>query len=275
VPFLQGAEYGLRAVAALMRYAVHLRDRRSAAEARLTPDETASAARAVLQQASGARLSTTHGSDILRAYGIPSARQALATSASEALDAAERLGYPVAAKVEAPSLAHKAAAGGVVLNIASPEAVVAAFNRLTRLVDDAHGVLMQQMVADGVAEVILGMSRDAQFGPVIAVGLGGVLVEMLRDVQLLLPPVTRRDATAALQRLRGAALLEGADVDALVEVVLRFSELCQDVGDWLRAIDINPLIVRPVGQGLTAVDSLFELEPERSLSVAGTRFAAK
>ena len=274
VPFLQGAEYGLKAIAALIRYAAHLRDRRPAAAARLAPTDTVSAARAILQQASGARLSTAHGSDILWAYAIPSARQALATSASQALDAAERLGYPVAAKVEAPSLAHKAAAGGVVLNLDRPEAVVAAFHRLTRLAADAHGVLIQEMVGGGVAEVILGMSRDAQFGPVIAVGLGGVFVETLRDVQLLLPPVRRREATAALQRLRGAALLQAADVDALVEVLLRFSELCQDLGDSLRAIDINPLIVRPVGQGLTAVDWLFELEPEPGLAPAGTRFAA-
>jgi acetyltransferase len=244
------------------------------AQERLTPIERASAARSLLQQASGARLSTTHGSDILRAYGIPAARQALATTPSEALDAAERLGYPVAAKVEAPSLAHKAAAGGVVLDIVSPEAVVAAFNRLTGIVDDAQGVLIQEMVADGVVEVILGMGRDPQFGPVIAVGLGGVFVETLRDVQLLLPPVRRREAIAALQQLRGAALLHGSDFDALVEVLLRFSELCQDLGDWLRAIDINPLIVRRVSQGLTAVDSLFELDPDPSLSPAGTLFAA-
>jgi acetyltransferase len=276
VPFLQGAEYGLKAVAALMRYAAHLRDRAAPAQARLTSQEAASAARAVLQRASGTRLSASQCADVLSAYGVPCARQALATGAPEALDIARQFGYPVAAKVEAPSLAHKAAAGGVVLDISSPEALLAAFNRLTSLVDDAEGVLIQEMVADGVAEVILGMGRDAQFGPVIAVGLGGVFVETLRDVQLMLPPLSRREASQALARLRGAALLQGADVDALVDVLLRFSELCQDVGDALRAIDVNPVIVRGAGQGLTAVDALFELDlqppegpPARSLQPSG------
>jgi acetate---CoA ligase (ADP-forming) len=269
VPFLQGAEYGLKAVAALMRYAAHLRDRAAPAQARLTSPEAASAARAVLRRAGGTRLSASACADVLAAYGVPCARQALATSAPDALDIAGRFGYPVAAKVEAPSLAHKAAAGGVVLNIGGPDALRAAFDRLTSLVDDAEGVLIQDMVGDGVAEVILGMSRDAQFGPVIAVGLGGVFVETLRDVQLMLPPLSRRDASRALARLRGAALLQGADVDALLDVLLRFSELCQDVGDALRAIDVNPLIVRAAGQGLTAVDALFELDvqpPESALA---------
>ena len=274
VPFLQGAEYGLQAVGALMRYAAHLRDRRTPAEAPVLPKGAASAARAVLQRASGSRLSATYGSDILSAYGIPSARQVLVGDASEAVRAAERLGYPVAAKVEAPSLAHKAAAGGVALNLATPHAVRAAFDRLARLAEDIQGVLIQEMVVDGTAEVILGMSRDAQFGPVIAVGLGGVFVETLRDVQLLLPPVRRPEAAAALQRLRGAAVLQRADIDALVDVLLRFSQLCQDVGDSLHAIDINPLIVRPVGHGVIAVDTLFEPDLQTSLGNTGTPLAA-
>jgi acyl-CoA synthetase (NDP forming) len=273
VPFLQGAEYGLRAVGALMRYAAHLRDRRAPAQAPVLSGDAVSAARAVLQRAGGARLSTTHGSDILSAYGIPSARQVLTRQAAEAVDAAERLGYPVAAKVEAPSLAHKAAAGGVALNLASPEAVRTAFHRLVGLADDTQGVLIQEMVADGTAETILGMSRDAQFGPVVAVGLGGVFVESLRDVQLLLPPVQPREATAALQRLRGAALLQGGDIEALVDVLLRFSRLCQDLGDSLYAIDINPLIVRPVGLGVIAVDSLFEPDLQTMVQT-GTPLAA-
>ena len=258
VPFLQGADYGLRAVGALMRYAAHLRQRRAPAEAPFPPGGAASSVREVLRRANGCRLSATVGSDILSAYGIPSARQVLVSHPAEAVDAAERLGYPVAAKVEAPSLAHKAAAGGVALNLATADAVRTAFDRLRQLADDVQGVLIQEMVLDGAAEVILGMSRDAQFGPVIAVGLGGVFVETLHDVQLLLPPVQRPEAAAALERLRGAALLRGADIDALVDALLRFSQLAQEVGDSLRAIDVNPLIVRAVGQGVVAVDTLFE-----------------
>src|SRR5437870_9227505 len=101
VPFLQGADYGLQAVAALMRYAAHLRDRRATGQTRLTPKDTASAAHAILERARGSRLSAAQGADTLWAYAIPAARQTVAVRASEALEAAEILGYPVAAKIEA------------------------------------------------------------------------------------------------------------------------------------------------------------------------------
>jgi acyl-CoA synthetase (NDP forming) len=127
-----------------------------------------------------------------------------------------------------------------------------------RAADDARGVLIQHLVQDAVAEVIVGMSRDPQFGPVIACGVGGVLVEALRDVQLLLPPVRAEEARGALGRLRGATLLGHADVDAVVDVIVRFSELCLDLGSELQAIDINPVLVRRTGSGVCVVDSLFE-----------------
>ena len=259
VPFLQGAEYGLKAVSALMRYAAHLRNRQTGAEPRRSPTGAATAVARLVDQARGRGLSTIRGLTILAAYGIPSAREALATKLADVLAAADWIGYPVAAKVEAPGLAHKAAAGGVMLNLDGPTALEHAFRRLAGLVPDAIGVVVQEMLADGVAEVIVGMSRDPRFGAVIACGLGGIHVEAMRDVQLLLPPVTRAEALAALERLRGAKLLEGGDIEALLDVLLRFSDLCIDVGDRLRAVDLNPLIVRPVGRGVVAVDSLFEL----------------
>jgi len=95
---------------------------------------------------------------------------------------------------------------------------------------------------------------------VIACGLGGVFVETLRDVQLLLPPVSAADARAALSRLRGAALLERADVEAVIDVLVRFSELCLDLDDVFTEIDLNPLIARSLSQGAVAVDSLFVLD---------------
>ena len=122
-------------------------------------------------------------------------------------------------------------------------------------------MLVQEMVGRGV-EVILGMSRDAQFGPVVACGLGGIFVETLRDVQLLLPPIDADEARAALERLRGYPILTGLrgaapfDLDALIDVLLRFSELCQDLGDLVSEIDVNPLIVFEAGRGACAVDCL-------------------
>jgi acyl-CoA synthetase (NDP forming) len=258
IPFLQGAEYGLKAIGALARYSafLRLRDRRSIPE----PGRNASSvARALVQAARGARLCSREGTAVLAAYGIPTPPEALATTALEAVAAAERMGYPVVAKVEAPGLAHKARAGGVALNLRNQAEVEAAFERVRAVADDAQGVLIQHMIDDGRAEVIVGMSRDPQFGPVIACGLGGVFVEMLRDVQLLLPPVNSEEAQIALSRLRAAPVFGGSDVEAVVDVLIGFSELCLDLQDLLAAVDLNPLIVRSSGLGVQVVDSLFEL----------------
>jgi acetyltransferase len=257
VPFLQGAEYGLKAVGALMRYSAFLRG--LSPPTRHTHPSSSAAARRALQAAVGSRLTSLQGSDVLEAYGIRIAREALAKTREEAVAAAETFGYPVVAKAEAPSLAHKARAGGVALNLENASAVESAFERLQLVAPDVAGVLIQQQVTGGVAEVILGMSRDPQFGPVIACGLGGVFVETLRDVFLLAPPVTAEDARTALRQLRGAALLEGGDTGALIDAILCFSDLCVDLQDVLHAVDVNPLIVRAAGQGVVAVDSLFEL----------------
>jgi acetyltransferase len=258
MPFLQGAEYGLKAVAAFMRYADFLRSRGQPRVERVSSTNAATTARRMLENSTGARLSATEGSAVLRAYGIPIVDEAFATSAAEACAAAQQIGFPVAIKVEAPGLAHKARAGGVVLDVSSVEQTRDAFERVTRAANGARGVLVQAMVKDAVVEVIVGMSRDPQFGPVIACGLGGVLVETLRDVQLLLPPVGAAEARRALDSLRGAALLADADVDSVIDVLTRFSELCIDVGSELQAIDMNPLLVRRQGRGACVVDCLFE-----------------
>ena len=258
VPFLQGADYGLRAIGALMRYAAFQRARGAPAQGRRSPPAAAEQARAILARSGGRRLGTPDGTAILRAYGIPTADEELAPTVEAAQAAAERIGFPVAIKVEAPSLAHKAKVGGVVLRVNSRAEVADAFARVMSRAPDAAGVLVQAMVNDGVAETIVGMSRDPQFGPVIACGLGGVFVEALRDVQLLLPPVSEGEAWAALDRLRAARLLEQADRRAIVDVLLRFSELCQDLGSQLAAVDLNPLVVRDRGHGACVVDCLFE-----------------
>jgi len=127
--------------------------------------------------------------------------------------------------------------------------------------DAVSGVLVQEMIAPGT-EVIVGMTRDPQFGPIIACGLGGIFVETLKDVQLLVPPISEVEARAALTRLRGYPILQGtrgagpADVDAIVDMLLRFSELCLDLGELVQEIDVNPLIVAEAGQGACAVDCL-------------------
>jgi acetate---CoA ligase (ADP-forming) len=163
-------------------------------------------------------------------------------------------------KVESPTLVHKTEAGAVELDVGDANALEWGYERLRGLdVADMRGILVQEMVPPGT-EVILGMTRDAQFGPVIAIGLGGIFVEFLEDVQLLVPPVGEREVRAALERLRGIGILHGArgqaprDIRALVDTVLRFSDLCLDLAGVVDEIDINPLVVLP--HGVRAVDCL-------------------
>jgi acetate---CoA ligase (ADP-forming) len=251
VPFLQGAEYGLKAVAALIRYAEFVRLRAPVQPRPTTLPRLPADDRPLTERESKA---------ILAQYGIPVTRERVATSLLEALAAATDVGFPVAVKVESPALVHKTEAGGVVLNIVDAAALQQGYERLTALdVADMRGVLVQEMVPPGT-EVIVGMTRDPQFGPVIALGLGGIFVELLEDVQLLVPPVSEREVRAALERLRGIGVLLGArgeapgDIDALVDTVLRFSDLCLDLAGVVDEIDINPLVVLP--HGVRAVDCL-------------------
>jgi acetyltransferase len=203
----------------------------------------------------------------LEAYGIATPRQILTTTVEAARTAANAIGYPVALKIDSPDIRHKTESGGVLLDVANDADLRAAYERLLANVRNnaprarVNGVLVQEMVPQGV-EMILGMSRDRTFGPLVAVGLGGVLVEVLKDVQFLLPPITEREARQALQRLKGYPMLHGvrgrppADIDALVDTLLRFSSLCVDVGTRVDEIDINPLIVLDAGHGVRAVDWL-------------------
>jgi acetyltransferase len=162
---------------------------------------------------------------------------------------------------------HKTEAGGVVLNVQTQEGARSAFERI--MANARHhyptaqlqGVSVQEMVKGG-QEMILGMTRDPQFGPGVLVGLGGIFVEVLKDVALRVPPIDASEARAMLDTLKGKALLHGArgakpaDVDALVDILQKFSRLCVDLKDEVREIDINPLVVFEAGKGAKALDCL-------------------
>jgi acetate---CoA ligase (ADP-forming) len=268
VPFLQGSEYGLLAAAALVRYAAFQRARAEAPAAsrpRRAPAAAAERARALIEAAGGRPLTERQAKAVLALYGIRVTRERLATTPDEAVDAAGALGYPVALKVESPDILHKTEAGGLALDVRDGAGVREAFGRVLANARrhtpgaDIRGVLVQEMVPAG-REVLVGMSRDPQFGPIVACGLGGVLVETLRDVQLLPPPLTEPEVRATLARLRGYPVLLGtrgagaADLDALVDVLLRFADLVGDLGDLVREIDVNPLVVYQSGAGACAVD---------------------
>lgn len=279
VPFLQGLTPGLKAIGAVIRYGRFIREReardqrpaiREAPLADANEGEAAARAdraRALVRGAAPGYVTEREGKEILALYGIPTARESLALTVEDARRAAARIGYPVALKVDSPQIPHKSEAGGVLLNVRDDAHLEAGFARVlesARLHDPnaaIQGVLVQEMVTGG-HEVILGMKRDADFGPTIVLGPGGIFVEILRDAALRLPPLSAADAREMISELRAAPVLRGArgrpsaDVAALAEVVERFSLLCLDLADLVTEIDVNPVIVLDQGRGVKAVDCL-------------------
>ena len=201
--------------------------------------------------------------DLLRDYGIPAVRARPAATATEALDEAELLGYPVVLKTDDPGLRHKSDAGGVVTGLAGPAALAAAYDDLAARLGPR--VLVSETAAPGL-ELSLGLARDPALGPLIVVAAGGVLVELLADRAVALPPVGRAGAHRLLARLRAARLLDGvrgaapADRDAVAGAITALSTLALELGDALDALDINPLICGPTGA--VAVDALAIARPQ-------------
>jgi acetyl-CoA synthetase len=197
----------------------------------------------------------------LAAYGVRVPRSAVVRP-RDAAGAAEALGFPVVVKAATPDLEHKSEAGGVVLNVRSPAEVAQAAERLARLSDT---LLIEEMVTDGVAEILVGVTVDPQFGQLLVLGAGGVLTELLRDSVTLLPPFDASAIEAALAGLRVAGLLAGfrgrpaGDVPALVQTALACARYAQANLETLAELDINPVIVRPAKLGAVAVDALIRL----------------
>jgi acyl-CoA synthetase (NDP forming) len=205
---------------------------------------------------------------VLRAAGIAFA-DAETVAPAEAVAAAERMGFPLVAKAVAPGVVHKSDVGGVVLGLDSPSAVARAVTtlgeRMRGIGAALDGVLLQREVAGGI-EALVGVTTDPTFGPLVVCGLGGVLVELLRDVSFHLTPVTDVDARDMLAGLRASRLLDGyrgmapGDRRAFEDVVLRVSALVELVPE-IRELDLNPVKVFPPGQGAIVVDARLRLAP--------------
>ena len=205
-------------------------------------------------------------------YGIPVTREQVAKSPREAARLAGEIGFPVALKIDSSDILHKFEAGAVRLGLHSEEEVIrfydeiiasaAAHNPEARI----NGVLVQEMISEGT-EVMIGMSQDPQFGPTVAFGLGGIFVEVLKDISLRVTPLSSSDAEQMVKEIKGHQILQGArghkpaDVAAIVDALLRISRLAQDCKDKITEIDINPLIVFDEGLGVKAVDALVVLKP--------------
>ena len=203
--------------------------------------------------------------DILTAYGMRVPESEIAPSPEQAIEIAQRIGYPVVLKIASPDILHKTDVGGVKVGLSDQEEVRDAFElmvyRARRYVPEANilGCLVQEMVPSGGLEVLVGMNRDPQFGPLVTFGLGGIYVETLKDVTFRVAPFSIHEAQGMLNEIRARALLDGVrgkpavDKEAIVDTLLRIGQLVQDFQEIVE-LDINPLIVYPQQQGAIAID---------------------
>ena len=215
------------------------------------------------------QMSENEARECFAAYGVPVAGSVAAATSSEAADAAEKLGFPVVMKIDSPAISHKSDVGGVIVGLKNREQVVDAFHGMTsrvrRIMPNAwlRGVLVQEMVPGG-RECILGLNKDPQFGHLLMFGLGGIYVEVLKDVAFRIAPIDRKTATDMIKSIKSFALLQGvrgdmpADIPELAQALLGLSSLAHDFPEIAEA-DINPLLVRERGNGVVAVDARISL----------------
>jgi acetate---CoA ligase (ADP-forming) len=241
-------------------------------------DVDRAATRAVLDRVSAEGRRTVGDAEaraILEAYGLPIPRSELATTAEQAAAIARDIGFPVALKIASPDILHKTDVGGVRVGLRDAVEVSDAFELMTyrakRYLPEARlwGCLVQQMAPPGGIEVLIGMKRDPQFGPLVTFGLGGIYVEALKDVTFRIAPFSPDEARDMLGEIRARALLDGtrgqqpADKDALVDALLRVGQLAQEFPEIVE-LDINPLIVFPCGEGIMAIDMRLVLREKNS-----------
>jgi acyl-CoA synthetase (NDP forming) len=261
------------AVRAYVDYWQFVRRYRSAfTSAPKTPSKVAARARTILAGAEPGEALSEHASKaLLKLYGISTSRDTLCTTPAEAVRAAKALGHPVVMKISSPDLLHKSDLGLVRVGVDSDRAVRTVFDELMSKARRAvgtrgriEGVLVCEQVSGGV-EMVVGISRDELFGPVVMVGLGGVFIEVLGDVSFRVPPFGRDEARRMLHELAGFAMLRGvrgakpADVDAFVDVIMNVQRLALDLAspefaEQLGELDVNPVVVRP--RGAVALDAL-------------------
>ncbi|MEM2901779.1 MAG: acetate--CoA ligase family protein [Candidatus Bathyarchaeia archaeon] len=208
-------------------------------------------------------------------YGVDTPRFQLADSPGEAVEAAERLGYPVVLKVVSPHVTHKSDVGGVLVNLKNPEEVKTGFEvvaaNLRRYASKAEfkGVLVQKMAPPGL-ELIIGSLADPQFGPTVMLGMGGLYVELYRDVSFRIAPINKEDAEEMIEELKASKILKGyrrqprLDIGAIVDALVKVSNLTARYEGVIEQLDLNPVLVYE--KGLQAVDARIILKSSTSTS---------
>ena len=232
---------------------------------RVSPADAKAKAAALIAASKNKTLTEREAKAVLAAYGVPVVEERLVNSAADAVAAAQAVGLPVAMKVESPDIPHKTEAGVIRLNLKSADEVKAAYDAVLANAKaykaDAklNGVLVQPMVSAGT-EIMVGGKIDPLFGPLIVTGLGGVLVELLKDTALELAPINQAEARAMLGKLKGQAMLKGfrgaepVDQERLAVIVVHLSEFVADQRELIAELDVNPLICN--GSRILAVDAL-------------------
>ena len=267
VPVFSSPDKCFRALHALVEYQRFRRRRAAATDTRALARVDTTGARAFLAGKQGV-LDEVDARRLLAFYGIAGPREAFVPDADAAARAAREIGYPVVVKIVSADLPHKTEAGAVTLGVVDESALRAACAVMLAAVARhrpgarIRGLLVQQMIADG-REMIVAATPDPQFGPVVTCGLGGVLVEVLRDVQRRVPPLDAGDARGMIAKLAGAATLgafrgrPAVDVEAAVDVIRRVGQLALDLEVLVAEVEINPLMVTPAGA--VAVDAVIAL----------------
>jgi acetyltransferase len=267
VPAYGAPDLAVNAMAALREYALL---RETAKEPTYKPNEAAR--KAAMKVISAARadgrgaLTEIEAKQVFNAYGLPVTATELAKTEDEAVALAKKIGFPVVMKIVSPEILHKSDAGGVKVNIKDEAACREAFNTIIKNAKaykadaNIHGIAIQEMAPWGT-ETILGSTNDATFGPTIMFGLGGIFVEVLKDVTFRVAPVDKEQAAEMFEEIRAAAILKGArgesprDRKALADTVEKYSNMISDLDDEISESDANPVLVYEEGKGLKVVDA--------------------
>lgn len=263
IPIIPGDLNPIRALAKLVSYAETYRTHHKTKETNLTETQNKRNVGNMLPKST--TLSESQSAAVLREYGIKTAEYGIAKTADEAVTIAAKIGYPVVMKIDSEDIPHKTDVGGIILNVQNEQEVKNAYeeikNNIAKNCPDAriNGISVQQMLPKGV-EVIVGVTNDETFGPVMMFGLGGVFVEVFKDVSFRIAPLTKVDAMNMIDQLNGVDLLNGirnqvaVDKEAIIDTLLKVSQLVVDYKDVIQEIDINPLIVYE--KGIVAADAL-------------------
>jgi len=207
-------------------------------------------------------LSEHESKQLLAAYGIPIAKERVVVDVDQLKEAASNIGYPVVLKAHSPSIAHKTEKNLIRLDVRNEEEAVEKFNELMEIIEDSEKAVLVQEMIKGPRELVVGLTRDPQFGPCVMFGLGGIFTEILKDISFRVAPLEKHDALEMMREIRGHKILDevrgmpAADINALADILIAVGRIGMD-NEEVKEIDINPLILN--GSKPVAVDALVVL----------------